>query len=283
MDKENAWLLGYLLSDGCIARPTYRKKGDETHLSFICQHSDKEILYKVKNILNTKANIREYPEYTSPLAKITVYDRKNIIEKYGDIKTRIPEESILGFERHFIRGLVDGDGTLSVRKRKYGSFRIGFIDQYKQITEWVTNFLVRKLGLPEKKCRYVPQSHVWEVMWEGTIAQLIAWYLYHGDIEGCCLKRKHEKYKEVVLQNNHFASIYDEMIFAIKAKIDGEWIFFKQYSSNSLKWCHIVQKILPYNTIPVFKNPGKRKYYNLYIPKNKDVSVVNTRDMQEFA
>ena len=48
MDKNLAWLLGYLLSDGSIATLKYRKKGDETHLSFICKYSDRDILEKVK-------------------------------------------------------------------------------------------------------------------------------------------------------------------------------------------------------------------------------------------
>ena len=279
MDKEKAWLLGYLLSDGSIISPKYRSKGDETHLSFICMLSDREILDKVKKITKTKAKVHEYPNYKSPHAKLRIYDRRDIIDNYSDIKTRVPEEDIKGYERHFIRGLIDGDGTLSVRKNRK-TFRIGFIDQYEQIVEWVTNFLVDKLGLPEKRYRYVPQSHVWEVMWEGTIAKLISWYLYHGDIEECCLKRKHEKYKESVLNGEEFENIYDEMMFSINAGVQDNWIKFQQKSSNTLKWCHMLQKILPYKTTPVFKNPGSRKYYNLYIPNN--VSVVNTRDAQEF-
>ena len=57
MDKNLAWLLGYLLSDGSIATPKYRKKGDETHLSFICKYSDRDILEKVKRILQTLSKL----------------------------------------------------------------------------------------------------------------------------------------------------------------------------------------------------------------------------------
>ena len=275
MNKEFAWFLGYLLSDGSI------KDKSSGNINFICKDTDAEILEKVKSIIGTKCKIHIYSDYKSPQARLRVSDRKDIPQAYPDIKTKIPEEDIKGYERHFIRGLIDGDGTLSVRNRKYGAFRLGFIDEYEQITKWVTEFLVKKLGLPEKRYRYVPQNHVWEVVWEGTMAQLIAWYLYHGDIEHCCLKRKHEKYKSAILHNKEFNSIYDEMIYAVKAEKNDSWINFKQYSSNSLKWCHLVQKILPYNTTPVFKNPGRRKYYNLWIPKN--ISVINTQDMQEYA
>lgn len=278
MNKEMAWILGYLLSDGCITKPTYRKKGDERHLQFICKYEDKEILNKVKNILNTKAIVKEYPTYSSPHTKLRVYDRKDIIEEYSDIKTKIPKDKIKGYERHFIRGLFDGDGTLSVRKRN-NIFRIGFVNEYKNIVDWVIETIRCNTYIPDKQCRFVKQNNVWEVIWEGNIARIIAFWLYHGDINNCCLKRKLDKYKLSVLDNNIFESIEDEILYAAKAKKEDNWIKFNVPSNNTLKWCHIIQKLMPYNTIPVFKNPGKRKYYNLYIPtKEKNKQIANTQD-----
>ena len=46
----------------------------------------------------------------------------------------MPVEKIAGYERHFIRGCFDGDGTLSWRKNR-NTFRIGFIDQEENITQ----------------------------------------------------------------------------------------------------------------------------------------------------
>lgn len=273
MDKNLAWLLGYLLSDGCINRPSYRKKGNETHLEFICKYSDREILYKVKAILNTKAKVNDYPEYQSPQSKIRIYDRKDIIEKYPDIKSEIPKD-IKGFERHFIRGLFDGDGTLNTRKNR-GTFRIGFIDEKENITQWVSDTITSTLKLDYKKCRWVPQNNVYEVLWEGNIANLIAFWLYHGDIENCCLQRKLEKYKSDVLNNKTFDSLDEEMLYAAKAYInqDNE-IAFNVPRLQTLKWCHRVQNLLSYNTTPVFHNKGRRKYYHLHIPQK---IVTNTQ------
>ena len=273
MDKNLAWLLGYLLSDGSIATPKYRKKGDETHLSFICKYSDRDILEKVKRILQTRAEIKDYPNYKSPCSKLRVYDRKDIIEKYKNIKSEIPED-IKGFERHFIRGLFDGDGTLSLRKSR-SSFRIGFIDEKENITQWVSDTITKTLMLDYKKCRFIPQSNVFEVMWEGTIARLIAYWLYHGDIENCCLKRKLEKYRKDVLSDEVFSNNSEEILFASNAYIDNNnEIAFKTTSTKTLPWCKRLQKILPFNTIPVFHNKGKRKYYHLYIP---DKTIINTQ------
>lgn len=266
MNKELAWFLGYLLSDGSIVRPKYRKKGDETHLSFICKYDDREILHKVKNVLKTKAKVHDYENYKSPNSKLRVYDRKDIIKKFSNIKEKVPSLEIKDFERHFIRGCVDGDGTLCYRKNRK-SFRIGFIDEVEEITQWVSDIICKKLSLPYKKVKFVPQNNVYSIEWEGNIAKLIAWWLYHGDIENICLERKLNKYKEYVCDNKEFKNINDEILNASNAYIDdNNEIAFITPSCQTLDWCKRLQKLLSFNTVPVFHNKGKRKYYHLYIP-----------------
>ena len=236
-------------------------------------------MYKVRTILGvTTSNVHLYPEYKSPQARFDTARRRDIVEKYANIKTTIPND-IDGYERHFIRGLIDGDGTLSVRKNRYGSLRLGFIDEYQNIVEWTSNTICETLGLPQKNPRYVPQSHVWEIMWEGTVARLIAWWLYHGNIDACCLSRKRDKYLEQVLDGKTFSTDYEEMLYAAKAEPNGEKINFKLPFCSTLDWCHRIQKLLPFNTVPIFNNPGKRKYYNLYVPSWKK-RIANTQDRQ---
>lgn len=268
MNKEKAWLLGYLLSDGTITRPPYRGKGDETHMQFICKYSDREVMYKLKDILGTSAKVHEYPNYKSPQAKLRPYDRRDIINEYSDIKQRVPAEKIAGYERHFIRGCVDGDGTLSYRASR-DSFRIGFIDEVKDITQWVANTVCEHLMLPHKEVRWMPQNNVFEVLWEGTLARLIAWWLYHGNVQHCSLQRKYDKYNEVVTDNKLFISTDDELMYVAKAFFDknGE-IAFITPGCQTLDWCKRLQKLLSFNTVPVFHNKGKRKYYHLYVPGN---------------
>lgn len=267
MNKEFAWLLGYLLSDGCINRPTYRGKGDETHLEFICKYDDREVLQKVKDILETKANIREYPDYKSPQAKIAIYDRKDIIEQYSNIKTVVPIDDIQGYERHFIRGLIDGDGCLHYRENR-DILIINFINEYPDIVRWVTWTIITTLDLPQKNIRHIERDHIWSVSWEGNIARLIAYWLYHGDIDNCCLKRKRDKYKEIVLDNKEFDNNNLEMLYAIKAYLDENGsIKFKVPCQKTLAWCHRTQKLLDYNTVPVTHSKGTDKYYELYVPQ----------------
>ena len=278
MNKDLAWLLGYLLSDGSICRPRYRSKGDETHLVFICKYDDRGILSKVQKVLGTRARIHEYPHYKSPQAKLEIFDRRDIIDEYADIKTTIPIDKIKGYERHFIRGAVDGDGTLSIRHRpgKPASFRLGFINEHQNIAQWVSDTITSTLLLDKKEARWIPQSNVWEVMWEGNIARLIAFWLYHGDIEACCLDRKRQKYLDGVLNGMNFETLDDEIIHVSKAKKTVDTIEFSLPNLNTLPWCKRLKNLLSYNTVPVFHNKGRRKYYNLYIPKN-----VRTANMQD--
>ncbi len=244
------------------------------YLSFICKYSDREILSKIKKILGTKNDVHDYPEYKSPQSRLNVCDRPDISMKYTKIKSEVPIEDIKGFERHFIRGLFDGDGTLSTRKNR-GTFRIGFIDEKENITQWVSDTITNALKLDYKKCRWVPQNNVYEVLWEGNIANLIAFWLYHGDIENCCLQRKLEKYKSDVLNNKTFDSLDEEMLYAAKAYINQEnEVAFNVPGLQTLKWCHRVQNLLSYNTTPVFHNKGRRKYYHLHIPQK---IVTNTQ------
>lgn len=276
MNKEFAWFLGYLLSDGCITRPKYRSKGDETHLQFICQYKDREILHKVKNIIQTRANVCDYPHYKSPHSKLRVYDKKDIIEKYNNIKSSIPSD-IIGYERHFIRGLIDGDGCLYYRASR-DSFVIQFIDEKQEITDWVIQTICCKLNLSIKPAHYNANDHIWTCSWEGNIARLIAWWIYHGNVDHCSLQRKLDKYRLCVLQN-HISDNEDiNILNATKAYIDeNNEIAFKVPGLQTLDWAHRLQHVLSFNTIPVFHNKGKRKYYHLYVP-NHDL-IANMRDI----
>ena len=276
MNKEFAWFLGYLLSDGSIVRPKYRSKGDETHLSFTCKFDDTEVLHKVKNILQTKAVVHNYPSYKSPHSKLRVYDRKDIVERYPDIKTHIPDD-ISGFERHFIRGLFDGDGCLYHRVSR-DSFVMNFVDENQNITQWVADIIAKALLLPKKDARYRPKDHLWEIAWEGNTARLIAWWLYHGDINHCVLDRKLKKYQECVLNCLISENENINILRAAKAFIDeNNEIAFKVPSLQTLDWAKRLQNVLSFNTIPVFHNKGRRKYYHLYVPDKS--LIIDMRDI----
>lgn len=263
MNKQFAWFLGFLASDGSIICPTYRNKGDERHIGFTIHHKDKNALNLVKKITSTNANVREYPNYKSPQAQINIYDRMDIIEKYKNIKNEIPE-NIKGFERHYLRGLVDGDGCLHYRQNRK-TLSVIFVNEKYEIVDGFTTILSNLLGIEKKEPNFVPKDNLYRVSWEGKIARLIAWYLYHGDIDDCVLQRKLDYFNEYVNKGIGL----DGFIKTINLDIKQQHILPKTSSADSLYWCKILQKCLKtffnINTTPIPVNKGTKKYYELYV------------------
>lgn len=265
MTKEFAWFLGFLLTDGCINKPAYRSKGDETHIEFCIHIKDEEILHKIKNILGTRAAVKTYPNYASPQAKLCIYDRKDVVYDYHNIKTVIPE-SIKGYERHFIRGLIDGDGCLYKRKNR-NEFIIDFIDEYQNIVEWVNSAIASILHINKKKIVYRDYDHIYTLRYSSKEARLIAWWLYHGDIQHCCLQRKYDYYKHYVLDDKKFDDSDAELLYAIQGAKMLNMIVPNVMASKTLYWCHILQNVLSVKCNPICTNKGKTKYYYLYLPQ----------------
>ena len=182
-----------------------------------------------------------------------------------NIKINIPVEDIKGFERHFIRGIVDGDGCIHYRKSR-SSIILNIVNQHKESLQLITNIITEHLLLPQKEVKYIKNDDLWVVKWEGNIAKLIVWWLYHGNIDDCCLLRKYNCYKKYILNNNIFDNYDDELLFAVNAKVKKNEIGFNVPNLNSLDWAKRLQNLLSYKTQPIYHNPGKRKYYKLYIP-----------------
>ncbi len=270
MNKEFAWFLGWLLTDGSITRPTYRNKGDETHIQFCLHVKDAELLEKIRTVIQTNATVKVYPLYKSPQSTLRVYDRKDICKSYSNIKHEIPD--INGYERHFIRGLIEGDGCLHYRQNR-NSFRINFINTDLKIVKWVSSMISSSLGIQYKEPRYKQQDHLYIIEWEGKVAKLIAWWLFHGDINNCCLNRKLQYYNTYVCPQ-----IYDydiSLLIATDCIINNTNVQLKVAHYESLRWAHIIQKLLHIKTTPITVNKGQKKYYELYIHKNQ---IANTQD-----
>lgn len=267
MNSHFAWFLGTLVSDGSIVRPIYRGKGDETHIAYCMHINDVDILEKIKRIVKTKSKILLYPHYQSPQCKIYIHDKKDIIAKYNSIKTSIPDD-IAGFERHFLRGICDGDGCLSYRKNR-NSFRINLINQNKDIINWCSKVISEQLLIEYKEPKFKSRDNIYIVEWEGRIGKLIIWWLYHGDIQNMVLARKHNFYVEKILSKQIFSNPIEEFLYAVGATQEPGKILPNIDAGNTLKWCHIIQKQLPYTTTPIFSNKGQSKYYYLHVPKEK--------------
>jgi len=171
---------------------------------------------------------------------------------------------IKGNERHFIRGILDIKGSLSYRSGR-NSLRVSINNESFDIVDWCSKTICKELKLEYKLPKYKEKDHIYIIEWEGRVANLIAWWLYHGSMEKCCLQRKYNYYKQYVLNNRDLTG-EEELFYAISATKEDNRILPNINASLTLKWCHIIQALVKYNTVPIFKNKGKTKYYFLHVP-----------------
>jgi intein/homing endonuclease len=111
-NEEKAYWLGFIAADGSIRSP---KKALEMGLSI----KDEEHLYKLARALESSHPIRRYKNSTqnSAILSICNYHIIDSLRKL-DIKNIVPQIPN-SLYKHYYRGLIDGDGCLSISKLGY--------------------------------------------------------------------------------------------------------------------------------------------------------------------
>lgn len=119
-----AYILGFILADGCIVRGTYEGYSDS--LKFGVQLRDIDILEKIKKELESEHAISKVKnaahlsitsqKLVDSLQKLKISYRKSLNEKIFPI----PKQ----FVKDFIRGVVDGDGSIFFDKRNYPTLSV---------------------------------------------------------------------------------------------------------------------------------------------------------------
>ena len=118
--EEKAYILGFLIADGCVDSKRNRitmklKEEDKDHLQRILSIlSTGYKLYKDTTVLNGKTfnsykmEIRS-SQIVNALAKLGIVDRKTGVETLPTVSKELMP--------HLIRGIFDGDGSISFRQR----------------------------------------------------------------------------------------------------------------------------------------------------------------------
>lgn len=132
--QNKAYILGFIMADGCICKSQQRKPQVD-RLIINISLKDKCILEFIKTELKCDYDIKEYiPEGSysdNPMCSLTINSMKlcSYLIKLGVIPNKTGHESIPKIQdrlkRHFIRGFLDGDGW--IKKDKNNVTTIGFI------------------------------------------------------------------------------------------------------------------------------------------------------------
>lgn len=103
--------------------------------------------------------------------------------------------------RHFIRGYMDGDGSIS-KTGKNNHWQISFIGT-KQMLEWIkTQFqnYITNIGNPS----VLPDRRVFQIVFQCKQTKSILDWLYCGSTEATRLDRKYKRYGLVCERYKHF-------------------------------------------------------------------------------
>lgn len=148
-----AYILGFIFADGCIMKII--KNGCSDRLTFGVNQKDIDILRKIKKELSAKQslsmNMNNNSVYFSVYSQKIVDDLKKIGVSYRKSFREGPKKTFPNippaYIRDFIRGVVDGDGTINFDKRRYPT--LGVCGK-KHIITFIRDYFLSKFDIYSK-------------------------------------------------------------------------------------------------------------------------------------
>lgn len=153
--EEKAYVLGLLTADGCV--------NDEAIILGLAA-KDADIVTGVADILGSDIRVRVFDRMVNgrnfPRAELRIYSKKMIrdLNNLGVIPRKSlqsrPANISADLERHYIRGLVDGDGWIT---GSGNSIAIGFTG-CREMVDYFAKFATRICG---SKSKVYPNHSIW--------------------------------------------------------------------------------------------------------------------------
>ncbi|MFH1643442.1 MAG: hypothetical protein ABH967_02310 [Patescibacteria group bacterium] len=224
-----AYILGFISSDGCIVKGTH--KGYSDSLKFGVQQKDIDILKKIKKEFSSKHKISlvKNASHISIASQKIVDDLKILGISYRkslrENVPKIPKKYI----RDFIRGLIDGDGSICFDKREYPTLSLC---GGEKIVTFVKNHFFSEFNIHSKISQAKKNGkkyNLFYITYRANSAKTLIEYLYdHADLYlerkfrlyKRCLhtkmkNRKNYTEKEIELLRQHYSSSAKNKILAI--------------------------------------------------------------------
>ena len=205
--QNKAYFLGLIIADGCIAN--YRKS---FALSLDLKSSDEYILKKFSDEINGNNKILKNRGCSSVrygskklctiLFKYGVVPRKSKITTFPKIQKE--------FNRHIIRGIFDGDGTVYIRKdtSKKHDIRLEFgFAGTKELLTSIKKILIQDISISNNKIVVREDRNISQLMFS-KLDDIKNFYNYIYKDSEIYLKRKKEKFDK-------FLNLYDNTEIAI--------------------------------------------------------------------
>jgi hypothetical protein len=166
LNADSAYILGYIWTDGCIKSFGRGSWG----ILLECSVKDREILDGIKKTMNSESPVkirrRQLPSGKEiETAKLNLYSNRlaKALMKYGIIPRKSKADPLPvgipdGLVFHFIRGVLDGDGSIGKDSRNKSLFRLTFTGKSK-LLRWIDSVFFTKLGTkPRNLYRSAPTA-----------------------------------------------------------------------------------------------------------------------------
>lgn len=193
---DKAYFLGWMISDGAIIESKTRNNRTKV-VSLEIQNNDKYILELFAKSLDADPDVvKVFNKRNHAHIRFASEKMANDLKKYGVV----PRKSFITFlpildddlMPHLIRGIFDGDGTITIDKQGCGHF--AFYGSEKLCTQ-IREYLHMKIGLNKNKVSKSTCYHVW---YGGKKpVEVLKQYMYQNCGE-YYLKRKYLKFQEAV-------------------------------------------------------------------------------------
>lgn len=201
--EQKAYWLGFCYADGFLTRKEY----GVLYFGISLNKQDIKHLYKFKEAIKSNAKILSYTvkqgyKVGTEYCRIIISDEafvNNLIE-HGMIehKSNIMEPPKMLpeiYEKHFIRGFMDANGSVVINNTKYGpSFDIKFVST-ENVLQWIMNHLIRNQILQhDYPMRKRKEEHIVKGFSFGgnLLSKKYLDYIYDGAT--VWLDRKYERY-----------------------------------------------------------------------------------------
>lgn len=201
---DMAWLMGFIAADGTI-----RKDSNEIKIGLA--RKDKEILEKIKNILELETDVKDYTSsngYDCSCLQWTCEEHKKDLARYSIVpaKTFIlkpPYQLNKKYWIDYIRGYFDGDGSVSLIQnsngRGKGNLRWQVCSATREIIEWIINFLYDEYGIQKVSIQTWQRKHpLYGCQYSSSATRKIYKILYTPN--SLFLKRKKDHFEEILKQ-----------------------------------------------------------------------------------
>ena len=193
--EDKAYFLGFIVADGCIST-------NSNNIKIIQKETD--ILYDFKKYIDSDSPIFTTKSGNISCISVSSFKTKTDLSKLGILpnKTMIVEYPNIPehLQNHFIRGVFDGDGCISLRTDKRDNKQRGQVNICSGSFEFIKEYydrLVKYCGLSGKNKIRSPKGTYYVVDWGGlSDVEKIYEFLYDGAT--VYLKRKRETFDKVV-------------------------------------------------------------------------------------